>query len=58
MYSYHFLINFLCFCKQRYDRAVQPQNMTFSQCTPREEKFSDSNKFLFNFYLNHLSYLK
>ena len=37
MYTYHFLINNKCLCKQWYDQAAQPQNMTFPQCKARVE---------------------
>ena len=37
MYTYHFLINNQCLCKQWYDQAAQTQNMTFPQCKARVE---------------------
>ena len=44
------LMNYQCFCKQRYDQAAQPQNMTLSQRKSCAEKSLDNNDFLFNFH--------
>ena len=40
-----FLINYQRFCKQWYDQAAQPQNMTFSQCKSCADKSFDLDNF-------------
>ena len=41
----NFQINYQHFCKQWYDQAAKPQNMTFSQRKLRAEKSFDFNYF-------------
>ena len=47
---YYFSINYQRFCKQWYDQAAQPQNMTFSQPKSGAEKSSDVHNFSINFH--------
>ena len=50
IYTNYFFFNYQRFCKQWYDQAAQPQNMTFSQCKSCAEKSFDLDNFSVNFY--------